>query len=153
MPLLLTVTDRHQQTELNNWIRRFADQHYYPAELSTDALHKAIATCLPEINQETLLQDAEAQGILGSVLDVVALIRLGGEIIAWSVATDRQSAKLLQQKYSGHAYSQLRHALGINAHWILLVNPEFLFTLGDIYESHMDLIEEEERPECVIVPV
>jgi len=47
----------------------------------------------------------------------------------------------------------MRANLGIDSHWIVLINPEVMFTLQDLYEAHMDLVKLEIQPECVVMPV
>lgn len=138
--------------ELSDWICQFADQNYHLFAPSTLQVRQAIAAYLPE----QLLKyspSAEAEGLLEEVLGIAIIIRLGDRQIALSIAEDRAKANALQQTYSAAPYSAIRADLGINSQWILLVNPDLLFTVQDMYEAHLDLMELEIQPECLVMPV
>lgn len=97
--------------------------------------------------------DRNVQELLEKILGIVTIIKLGKERIALSIATNSTEAEVYYQTYNTPLYSNIRHQIGIEAHWILLVNPELLFTLQELYEAHMNVMELEDRPECIIVSV
>ncbi len=97
--------------------------------------------------------NAVAQELLEEVLGIVVLVRLGNQQIAWSITSAPALTNTLQRNYSADAYSAMRANLGIDSHWIVLINPEVMFTLKDLYEAHIDLVELEIQPECVVMPV
>lgn len=138
--------------EQSNWIRQFAAQNYHLFVPSPLQVQQAIARSLPE-QLSKYPASAEAQELLEEVLGIVVIVKLGNQHIAWSVTSDPNFANILQQKYSATAYSAIRTDLNIDSHWILLVNPEFMFTVQDLYEAHMDLMELEAQSECVVMSV
>ena len=138
--------------EQSQWVRHFAQQHHHIFAPSPEQVRQAIAVHLPE----QLLKyspNAEAEELLEEVLGIAVIVRLGSQQIAWSIADDPNLAQALQKNYSATVYSDIRADLGIDLHWILLVNPELMFTVQDLYEAHMDLIELKVQPECVVMPV
>lgn len=141
-----------ETSALIDWIRNFADHYYHLLTPSKEQVRRAIATHLPQKLSECPF-NADAQELLERVSGIVVIVKLGDEQIAWGVAVDRPQADTMQQTYSSAPYSAVRDDLGIDAHWILLVNPDFMFTQRDLYEAHMDLMELEDQPECVLVPL
>lgn len=138
--------------EQSNWIRQFAAQNYHLFVPSTLQVQQAIARSFPE-QLSKCPANAEAQELLEEVLGIAVIVKLGNQQIAWSVTDDPAFANTLQRNYSADAYSAVRANLGINSHWILLVNPELMFTIQDLYEAHMDLMELEVQSECIVMPV
>lgn len=138
--------------EQSQWIRQFADKNYRLFTPSTLQMRQAIAAHLPEqlVKYST---NAEAEELLKEVLGIAVIVKLGNQRIAWSIADDSNLAHALQRKYSATAYSNMRADLGIDLHWILLVNPELMFTVQDLYEAHMDLMELENQAECSIMSI
>lgn len=148
----MNTTAMPRVKEQSQWIRQFAQQNHHIFAPSQEQVRQAIAAHLPE----QLLKypaSTEANELLEEVLGIAVVVRLGNQHIAWSVTDDPALANTLQRKYSADAYSAIRAKLAIDSHWILLVNPEFMFTLQDLYEAHMDLVELEIQPECVVMPV
>lgn len=141
-----------ESISLSNWVRSFAQTNYHLFVPSEEQLLQAIKDCFPSQLSESQT-DRNVQELLEQILGIVTIIKLGNEQIALSIATNTSEAEVWQQTYNAPLYSRVRHELGVDAHWILLVDPEFLFTLQDLYEGHMDVMELEDRPECVIVPV
>lgn len=138
--------------EQSQWVRQFAQQNHHIFAPSQEQVRKALTAHLPE----QLLRcpaSAEAQELLEEVLGIAVIVRLGNKHIAWSVISDPNVANTLQQNYSATDYSAVRADLTIDSHWILLVNPELMFTLQDLYEAHMDLMELEVQSECVVMSV
>lgn len=138
-----------EASDLAAWIRQFADRYYYVSVPPLEQVQQAIAAYLPEKESECATSTT-AQELLEQALGIVVIVKLGDEQVAWSVTANRAQAEAMQQTYSGDAYSAVRKALGVDAQWILLVNPDVMFTHRDLYEAHMDLMEEE-QPECVVV--
>lgn len=138
--------------EQSQWVRQFAQQNYHLLTPSPEQVRQAISRSLPE-QLSKYPASAEAQGLLEEVLGIAVIVKLGNQYIAWSVTCDPTFANTLQRNYSADVYSAIRADLGINSHWILLVNPELMFTVQDLYEAHMDLLELEIQPECVVMPV
>lgn len=148
MNIAVMPKDREQL----EWIRQFAEQNYRLFAPSTLQVRQALASHLPE----QLLQyfvNAEAEELLEEVLGIAVVIKLGEWKIALSMTGDKVEATALQQKYNTAAYNAIRADLGIDSHWILLVNLELLFTGQNLYEAHMDLMELDSLPECAVVPV
>lgn len=138
--------------EQSQWVRQFAQQNYHIFTPSQEKIRQAIAAHLPEqlLKYST---DVEVEELLEEVLGIAVIVKLGKERIAWSITSDLTFANTLQQKYSAAAYSAVRADLGIDRHWILLINSELMFTVQDLYEAHMDLMELEIQPECVVMPI
>jgi hypothetical protein len=132
---------------VSQWIKNFANTNYYKANLLPKTVREAAQTYLQNVK---ISDCADVEQLLDS-LGIVSAIALGDETIAWSVATNRSQASEMIEQYSTPTYSRWRKALGIDSHWILLVDPEVMFTLQDLYESHMDLLELENKPDCVII--
>ena len=138
--------------EQSQWVRQFAEQNHYTFAPSRLQVRQAIAAHLPEqvLKYST---NAEAEELLEEVLGIAVIVRLGSQKIAWSIADAPKLAHALQRKYSATVYSDMRTDLGIDLHWILLVNPELMFTVQDLYEAHMDLMELENQAECSIMAI
>lgn len=136
---------------LPQWVREYAVYTRFQEPLPEQSqVHTAIAAHLLSKLQEH--PGAEVQALLQAV-GIIAIVKIGDERIAWSATIDADKAKALQQLYNSPAYSQIRHELGINAHWIFLLNPKSLdlYTRQDLYEAHMDVLELEARSEAVVV--
>ena len=138
--------------EQSQWVRQFAQQNYRVFSPSSLQVRQAIAAYFPE-QLVRYPASAEAEKLLEEVLGIAVIVRLGNQQIAWSIADDPNLAQALQKNYSATVYSDIRADLGINLHWILLVNPELMFTVQDLYEAHMDLIELKNQPECSVMSV
>lgn len=138
--------------KISDWVRSFAETNYHLFTPSLEQLLQTIAAYFPSQLSE-YRKNSDGQELLENILGIVTIIKLGNEYIAWSVTSDRAEAEARQQAYSTPSYSSLRHELGVDAHWILLIDPDFFFTLQDLYEAHMNLLELVNRPECVVVPV
>jgi hypothetical protein len=134
---------------VSQWIKNFANTNYYKANFLPKTVREAAQTYLQNVK---LSDCADVEQLLDS-LGIVSAIALRDETIAWSVATNRSQASEMIEQYSTPAYNHFREAIGIDSHWILLVNPELMFTQQELYEAHMDLLELEDKPECVIVSV
>jgi len=136
--------------DLAAWTRQFGDRYYYVSVPPLEQVQQAIAAHLPKKASE-YSTSTTAQELLEQALGIVVIVKLGDERVAWSVTADRAQAESLKQTYSGDVYSAIRKDLGVDAQWILLVKPDVMFTHRDLYEAHMDLMELEDQPECVIV--
>lgn len=152
MNTMLTLNKTMESSALADWVRSFAQTNYHLFVPSEEQLLQAISKSFPSKLSE-YRTDRNVQELLEQILGIVTIIKLGNEQIALSIATNTSEAEVLQKTCNAPRYSRVRHELGVDAHWILLVNPEFLFTLQDLYEAHMNVMELENRPECVIVPV
>ena len=148
----MNITAMPRVEEQSQWIRQFAQQHHHIFAPSPEQVRQAIAVHLPE-QLSKCSTSAETEELLEEVLGIAVIVRLGSQQIAWSIADDPNLAHALQKNYSATVYSNIRADLGIDLHWILLVNPELMFTVQDLYEAHLDLIELEIQPECVVMPV
>jgi len=148
----MNITAMPRVKEQSQWIRQFADKNYRLFTPSALRMRQAIAAHLPEqlVKYPT---NAEAEEFLEEVLGIAVIVRLGSQKIAWSIADDPNLAHALQRKYSATVYSDMRADLEIDLHWILLVNPELMFTVQDLYEAHMDLMELENQAECLIMAI
>lgn len=136
--------------DLHQWVRSFAQKYYNLVEFTPGKVLSAAKKHLPTTDLH-LDSEAGSQEILESILSILAIIKLGDQQIAWSIASDLNEAQKLQQTYSAQDFTQLRHSLGINAQWILVFVPELLFTQEDVYEAHMKLIDHDCKPDCAIV--
>jgi hypothetical protein len=139
---------------LADWTRSFADNTGFRVDNpSLEAVKQAIATHLPDKLSEYRFTDAE--GILQDALGIGAIVKIGDETIAWVAVTNADVAKRIEQTYNGVAFSKIRHALGIESQWILLVNPDLLavYSNEDLYEAHLIVLDEENRLECIVVPL
>jgi hypothetical protein len=146
---MISIHNKNEtNANLSQWIKNFANTNYYKANFLPETVREATYTYLHNVKLPA--EDAEIEQLLDS-LGFVSAIALGDETIAWSVATNRSQASEMIEQYSTSTYSRWRKALGIDSHWILLVDPEVMFTIQDLYEAHMDLLELEDKPECVIV--
>lgn len=141
---------------LSNWVRSFAEHTgFLRPNPPLEQIRTAIATCIPraQLLLSERLVNTDAQKLLEDVLRITAIVQIGSEKISWSAARSSTEAEILQLIYSGSEYCQARHFLGIDVHWLLLVNPELLkvYTRGDLYEAHMAAYDSEDRPGCIIV--
>lgn len=137
--------------DLADWVRDFAAYTQFQKEWPDRAeVWSAIATNLPSKLQEH--SEATAQELLQAV-GIMAVVKIGDERVAWAATIDAEKAKVLQQLYNSVPYSQIRHTLKINAHWILLLSPKSidLYTKEDLFEAHMTILEVKDSPESVIV--
>lgn len=148
---------------LSNWTRSFAEYTgFLVANPPLEQVRSAIAT-LPNQLLRTDIVNLDVEQILEDALGIAAIVQIGTEKIAWRTVSDgrranrlrhRTEAEVLQIAYSSTEYSRARHKLGIDVHWLLLVNLELLevYTPGSLYEAHLAAYDEaEDRPECVIV--
>lgn len=149
--------------ELSNWIREFA-QETLPVCTNplVETVRQAIATHLPEKLVETD-PEATVEDLLSQILGISVIVQYGRERIGWSATTDSAEADVLLQRYSSRSYSEARHAIGIDGHWIFLANPELLDIYGvdelmasepysiEMYEMYPELLRVEERQECAVV--
>lgn len=136
---------------LAEWVREYAAYTRFQEPLPDPSqVHSAISAHLPDKLQQH--PGADVQELLQAV-GIMAIVKIGDERIAWSATIEANKAEDLQQLYNSAAYSQIRHELGINAHWIFLVQPKSLglYTRQDLYEAHMDVLELQDRPESVVV--
>ncbi|OKH24146.1 hypothetical protein NIES593_08290 [Hydrococcus rivularis NIES-593] len=79
------------------------------------------------------------------------MVQKGGIPMQQALATMLTDAGqyLRRERYNTEAYSFFRKALGIDWHWILLISSEFMFTLSDLYEEHLDFLDLE--TECAVI--
>jgi hypothetical protein len=141
----------HEILNLPQWVREYATYTgFQEAWPDPSQVHAALATHLPLKLQAH--PAANVQELLQAV-GIMVIVKIGDERIAWFATINADEAEDLQQLYNSPAYSQIRHQLGINAHWIFLLNPKSidLYTRQDLYEAHMDVLELEDRPEAVVV--
>ncbi|NJO93849.1 MAG: hypothetical protein HC820_04920 [Hydrococcus sp. RM1_1_31] len=145
---MITIPNKNKQdAALLQWVKNFAVTNYHQVNF----LRKNVKEIASKYFQNLQLsEDTDPEQLLNS-LGILSAISLGDEKIAWSVAENRSQADAMIEQYNTPAYSSFRKAIGIDSHWILLVNPELMFTLQDLYEAHMDLLELEDKPECIIV--
>lgn len=138
---------------LMKWVRYFAQNtHFIESDPVVEKVRQAIAAYLPD--RLAQCSKASVQELLDAV-GIMAIAKIGGERLAWTATTSSDEAETLQQLYNSVPYSKIRSDLGINAHWIFVVNPKFIETYfsEDLYEAHLNVLEIEERPECVVVPL
>lgn len=144
--------DAMEVSTLADWVKAYARKRFNVISLPSSKLRQAVAHHSPGTLDE-YPEAADDQELLEKGLGILTIVKLGQQLYAWSAVADRAEADTLQQLYSNPPYTLIRQELGIDFHWILLVNPEFMFTVEDLYEAHMDLLELEEQPQCVVVPV
>jgi len=85
------------------------------------------------------------------ILGIVCLVRMGDETIAWGASVHRDQAEAMRRSYSRASYRKVRHALGIDYQWILLMHPELLCTRRDMFEAFMYERMDKPRLECSVV--
>lgn len=149
--------------ELSNWVRGFAKEAL-PVCMNSSAemVRGAIATHLPEKLAE-VSTEATLEELLEQVLGISTIVQYGRERIGWLATTDPAEADMLRQRYSSTPYSEARQDIGIDGHWIFLVDSELLDIYGvdelmssgpysiEMYEMYPELLRLEDRQECVIV--
>lgn len=160
---MLTTKDAMDASALADWTRGFAIGKL-PLRESPEpgAIQQAIAQYLPEKEQE-LSSDASADDLLQNLLYISVIVKFGREKAGWVSVTDPDEAKALQQLLDSEPYRQARQALGIDLHWILLVDPNRLEIYGldhlmdaapdplEVYESSPAYFRLEDRKSCVVV--
>lgn len=151
---MVALTEMLQQEingpDLHQWVRAFAQKYYRLVDLSAGEVLHSAKKHLPSTDLH-LNSEVSSQEILESILSILAIIKLGDQQIAWSMASNLTEAQRLQQAYSASNFTQLRRALGIDAQWILVFDPLLLFTLEDVYEAHLQLVDQDCKSDCVVV--
>ncbi len=149
--------------EMSDWTREFAEIAL-PVCMNPRAemVLQAISTHLPE-QLVKLSPSASVEELLEQVLGISVIVQYGREQIGWITTTNPVSADVLQQLYSSEPYSKARQDMGIDGHWIFLVNPELIDIYGvdelmaaepypiEMYERYPNLLSLKYRQECVIV--
>lgn len=152
----MTSTEKTTGTiYLSNWVRSFAEYTGFliPNPPITQ-IRAAIAKYLFNELLPANLASLNASQLLEDVLGIAAIVQIGTEKISWRAVTDQTEAEIIQLIYDSPEYSAARHFLGIDVHWLLLVNADLVevYKQGDLYEAHMAAYDDlESRPECVIV--
>jgi hypothetical protein len=160
---MLKTKDAMEASALANWTREFAIGKLPVLENPEPAvIHQAIAQYLPEKVTE-LSSDASAGDLLQNLLHISVIVKFGREKAGWVSVTDSDEAKALQQLLDSEPYHHARQALGIDLHWILLVNPirleiydlDHLMDAApdplEVYESNPAYFRLEDRKTCVVV--
>jgi hypothetical protein len=142
--------DRSDIRAVSAWVKEFGEEHYHLFTPNTESVRQA-AALLSSPHEETVQTATPVEQLLEETLGIILLIKLGNEKIAWSIATDQAEAESLLQTFRTPDFTQARQKLGIDIHWVLLINPEILFTQGDLYEAHLNVLELDEQPDCVIL--
>lgn len=145
---------QQETISLSNWTRSFAEYTgFLVANPPLEQVRSALATS-PNQLLRTDTVNLDVEQILENELGLSAIVQIGTEKIGWRTVSDRTEAEVLQIAYSSAEYSRARHQLGIDVHWLLLVNLELLYvyTRDSLYEAHMAAYDDlEGKSECVIV--